>query len=732
MLSVILRHFGKPIYIYASVVAFSFLFMFYSLKLWKADLNIPFAYTGDAILSSEIIKGIIDNGWYLNNYYTGAPFGQEFYDFPLSDGLFMAIYKIISLFTSDYAIAFNLFYLLGFLLTPITSFVALRNFKISYWPALMVSILFTYLPFHFLRIHHTHLAAYFIIPLIIMVVIWILNDKIPPLFTCDERIKSKFHFIKIKNLFFIFICILTGASGVYYAFFSCILLAIAAITSMFLDNRFKRMAGSIIAIIIISITVGVNILPNMIYTYNNGPNIETAIRGSAESDIYGLKISQLIIPATDHGIAIVAKVKAIYAQYPLPSEGSAYIGLVGIIGFLFLILSIIKDKTKIQSEKRSIMGFLAILNLGILLIATIGGFGSLFALFVSSQIRAYNRISVFIAFLSLFALALLLERLLGRYNRKKVYRVAINICIVILIIVGYLEQTDKNFVPNYVGIKSEYRMDEKYISEIETLIPENSMILQLPYVSFPENPPVYKMIDYDHFKSYLHSNSLRWSYGAMKGRATSDWLKDASASDTTKLLEKLSFAGFQGVYIDRYGYEDGGEQIEKEISEILERQPLESEDKRKSFYNLEQYNKNKRSQYTDKQWGILQYNALHPVIVEWKNTIVEGTKESNWRWFPNQAVLTLNNTSDKEQIISLDMSLSSGESVLSSFSIKSDFFEDNLMISSEEKKYLNKLTVPPGKHDILFHSSANRIHAPEDPRYLVFKVVDFKWENIVD
>jgi hypothetical protein len=49
------------------------------------------------------------------------------------------------------------------------------------------------------------------------------------------------------------------------------------------------------------------------------------------------------------------------------------------------------------------------LNLGSLLFVSNGGLGLLFALWVSAKIRGWNRISIFIAFFSLVALAVLLE-----------------------------------------------------------------------------------------------------------------------------------------------------------------------------------------------------------------------------------------------------------------------------------------------------------------------------------
>src|SRR5690606_17161453 len=135
---------------------------------------------------------------------------------------------------------------------------------------------------------------------------------------------------------------------------------------------------------------------------------------------------------------------------------------------------------------------LVLLNISAVLLATIGGFGSIFALLISPQIRAYNRISVYIAFISLFALAVLIDLLIKKYNKSKLHYTAMVGVICILIIIGILDQTDRSLIPNYQLLKEEYLNDREFVGNIESSVPESSIIYQLPYVPFPENPPVYK------------------------------------------------------------------------------------------------------------------------------------------------------------------------------------------------------------------------------------------------
>ena len=163
--------------------------------------------------------------------------------------------------------------------------------------------------------------------------------------------------------------------------------------------------------------------------------------------------------------------------------------------------------------------------------------------------------------------------------------------LLLILIVGVLDQSSPAFVPPYSAIKEEFLADEKYIQSVGDIMPEGAMIFQLPYVPFPEHPPVIRMTDYEHFKAYLHSQSLRWSYGAMKGRDGDAWQRSVAEKNLVDMTNDLSLAGFQGIYVDGYGYQDGGIAVTKELSELLGVQPIVSRGGRKYFFDMREYNK---------------------------------------------------------------------------------------------------------------------------------------------
>jgi hypothetical protein len=123
------------------------------LELWDADLRVPFTYTGDGTLNLVFIKDVLENGWYFENSRLGAPNGLELYDYPVINGetLNLLFFRILGLGTDDPALVMNLFFLLTFPLTALTAFIVLRRLPVSRGIAVVVALLFSLLPYHFMR-----------------------------------------------------------------------------------------------------------------------------------------------------------------------------------------------------------------------------------------------------------------------------------------------------------------------------------------------------------------------------------------------------------------------------------------------------------------------------------------------------------------------------------------------------------------------------------------------------
>ena len=175
---------------------------------------------GDAFPVATLVKGLIHNGWYLNNPMIGMPNGLHLYDFPIPIALHFLILKFISFFTPDYALTMNVYFLVGFPLATLSSFFVFRHFRFPYSLCLLGSLLFAFLPYHFHRGEvHYYLSAYYLVPLAVLICLWI-SSRDRPLFAAEDG-KFRLSLRDPRSSFSIIVCLLTSASTSSYAFFTC-------------------------------------------------------------------------------------------------------------------------------------------------------------------------------------------------------------------------------------------------------------------------------------------------------------------------------------------------------------------------------------------------------------------------------------------------------------------------------------------------------------------------------
>src|SRR5206468_2739199 len=179
-----------------------------------------------------------------------------------------------------------------------------------------------------------------------------------------------------------------------------------------------------------------NHLPTIVYQAKWGQNPVTA-RIPEEAEIYGMKITQLVLPINDHNLTALARLKAAYNSESRPVQNEnerASLGVVGSAGLVALLVLLILPGRRgwPYDPLAAVTGFT-------LLLATVGGFGAVFNHLVFDQVRCYNRVSVYLAFLCLFAALWWLDRFLltrtGRARRLR-YPVLAGVALV-----GFLDQT---------------------------------------------------------------------------------------------------------------------------------------------------------------------------------------------------------------------------------------------------------------------------------------------------
>ncbi len=523
-----------------------------------------------------LVKNFVENGHYYTNPWLGAPGEQELYDFPFPHWTHVIVWSILRLFSHNYGLVLNLYYLLTFPLCAFATLYFLRRIGVSTATAIAGSLLFAFLPFHVLRFEsHLFLSALYTLPLAALMVVWIAMGN--PLFgfqlPADAPSRPG---LTRDGVIALVSCILVAWDHPYYAFFTCTLLPVAGLLGSFRFGHRKALLSAVVLCAVITGALVVCLLPNFLYFHAHG-RTAVAQRPPQESEGSPLTLAQLLAPLPNHPIPALSRLRHYYDTNALLNNENrtASLGLAGSIGFFISLAALFRKRC---SEFLYSMG---IFNLWMVLLGTMGGFGAIFAFLVSPQIRAYNRVSVFIGFFSIAALMWALDAWL----KSQKVQLAIGL-LTVLIVVGMFDQLPRHHVSPPAVLEGRYRQEAAFISQIETSVPPRSMIFQLPYMAYPENGGIYKMTDYDQMVGYLHSKSLRWSYGAMHYRDTDRWLAKVSAEPTQQMVAAVSAAGFAGIFVDRFGYGDNAVALESQLRNVLKSEPITDSTGRYLFFRI--------------------------------------------------------------------------------------------------------------------------------------------------
>ena len=156
---------------------------------------------------------------------------------------------------------------------------------------------------------------------------------------------------------------------------------------------------------------------------------------------------------------------------------SSSLGAANSVGLLLLILSIfvapmvLNSGDKNTQNKRFLnqMLIMGLLACSLFFVATVGGFSSLFAMLVSASIRSWNRISIFIEFISAASLMLCLDGLLkyyaGRINIK--FKVVLQTLVAgLLVFYGVADQTVKPCPACLNSNQTLFEHDKSFITDL--------------------------------------------------------------------------------------------------------------------------------------------------------------------------------------------------------------------------------------------------------------------------
>ncbi len=736
-----------PLYLVSAVV--TALVATRAMHLTSADLTIPFLYTTDATAVLAHFKTVLETGWYEYQPALGAPFGQQYHDFPQADNLHMMAATVIGLFTGSAPVAVNVYYLMGFPLAALTSVWFFRRVGVSKALSLVLSVLFAIAPFHWEKgENHLFLAAYFPVPLALVVVLWaVRGEPVWGLAAPPRTAQSGGPDRGVRRLRAVFagrgaatlaILALLGTASSYFSVFLLLMLATAAVVAFARTRSWTRLAGVIGAAITLALVMLANMLPDILYSIVNGNNISSLVRDDSESERFALKIVQLILPAPDHQLAPFRQLRKWYdTTYPFVSERPA-LGLIAAVGFIGLLAHIVlrlggagplPDSRRRHHET---LGYLALLTLVALLFSTLGGFETIISFFTDS-LRSWNRMSILIMAFTLAAVGLTVDRMLRGAVRRRMLTAGPSRTLTatvagLLLVIGVWDQSTLRAIPSYASVQSEWNADQQWIGRLEGTLPAGSMVFQLPYQAFPETPSLNGVVYTDALKPYLHSRTLRWSGGGLRGRADADWNVLVAAERAPRMVADLAVAGFAGIMIDRRSYVDAGAAIELALSQALGRSSadLVSANSRYAFFSLAGEYARLAALHTPRELAYAGMTVTQPVVLYPTDGFAVGL---------NASKQTLWTSRGPRQSLILDNARGGATQIRMHMVLNSPTFTTQVMLTSGRQSWVVNLspgiasaitlefTAPPGRTDFVVSPGPDAVNAGPDSTFGIADIV---------
>ena len=523
-------------------ILWSWLYNVLSFSAWRT----PLGYQGDAWLGFAMAKAYMDGDifpFFFKLIPTlNAPFIANWNDYPITEDFIFAVMgwlgNIIGLFAAG---NFTLF--LAHLMAGLSFWYVCR--ELNYKPVFAFSGAMTYAFCHFILARgmgHLVLSFFWHIPLLLLVVQWSYSK----------------HNIPFKSRKFFLAAIISAVCGAFNPYYTGMFLQFMAFVFILHVAR-KQYAKAKLSIILIGITFTAFMVMNadtILYGLVHGVNIQAAGRNLAALEVYGLKIPELLFPPTGSS-PLNAITEFGQKNYYLPSfiKGefwSPYLGLVPIIGLTLLFFT--SFYRFFQGKFKQIPSQFWQIN-WILIYSLIGGVNLLLGSFGLVIFRATNRYSIFILTIALLYLVRYLSR---KCPKQLVLPVAL-----LILVVGLCNPILVRIVnkpPQVSPIATAVASDRNFALSVERQMP-NSMVFQLPVAGFPEVGPIKKMGDYEHFRPYLYTKTLHYSYGTNKGRGDTEWQAQAAKLKPADMASKLESYGFGVVIINRKGYEDEGKSL---------------------------------------------------------------------------------------------------------------------------------------------------------------------------
>lgn len=592
--------------------------------------SVPAAYSTETSATLYLAASHRENGWLGTISRAAAPFEAEVADLPNADGFSLLLIRGLGIFSKDPFVLLNLYLLAGFALCASTGYAVYRRLWLAAPWAGVAALAFALLPMHFLRVQQPFLTMYFSAALVGWLALEIVHEN--PL----DRSRPK-----TRRAVVVFASVICGLCGISYALIGGLIILAAGICSALGGVSSKPLRRAAFIIAMITVATAVNLAPSWWSALHAGG--DSQLIASAARTLEPMSLTSMLLPRPDHVVGGLNVLRDRYdGSMPATRDpGVNALGLIGAVGLLILLITPFLGRW--SDRMPSIIRHASGPTFAGVLFGTLGGLGVFLATLFFTEAHTLARIVPFIAFFAILASLSLLQAFFERredtHSRTKPYVVAAlvaGLCIV-----------DQAGAGRGVSVQEQaatFERDQRFFDEVESAVPAHSMILQLPLSPSP-SASLQPLPAFDSYAGYLHTKTLRWSAGAIRGHIEERWQTLFDAFPMQEKMNALAALGFAGIVIDKHGYADPASTIDVALAQAKLQPTLQNEDATRVYYAVPGSK-------------ALRYRAYAIAPLEgW--SVVETSAAVVWMWSTGSASLQLANSGGISRACYIDLELQS-------------------------------------------------------------------------
>ncbi|MEY3990814.1 MAG: hypothetical protein RI985_1895 [Chloroflexota bacterium] len=554
-------------YIWGPVTVAIYVFVNGYYSGWTSWLTpntaIPLLYSADALFIAPYMQRQLEGDWYFESLRMGYPFVATLYDFP-STFAEMSLLTLMQWAWPSWIEAYHWWYVISYVLVFVVTYVVFRHWRIQPLWAVIGALAFDFMPFHHDRIAHPYFFWYFIVP-----IVFAYGWK----FWQGQLLRWR-HWSSVGHV------LLFGAIGTFYVYWavmsSAVILVASAIGSSVHRNWRIALQGVVLTGCMIAGLL-LSYFPSLQFAQQYPTNMPL-VREVEDSEKFALWPIALLTPAPAH-----TPLGQAYQQFldnqGLPSEHNvnAFLSALGLVialgAFAWQLIG---------RQAAAFLRFCAVMVIGLTLYAAVGGLGLSVSLYVTSLIRATNRIIVFISFAGIATAIYAIQYMQRTYAAQRPW-LTWGVASVLLVVIWFDSPMAAGPYRNadWHSRMTAWEQERQFFVESEQALGVGAAVYQLPALFFPEGDmePAYGQM-----RCFLFTRML-CSHGDVFGRDGYLFYRELQHVPMQQQLAIVARLGFDGVMISRNYYRENP-RVEQDLVAQLGSPVVVSADQSLALYRV--------------------------------------------------------------------------------------------------------------------------------------------------